>query len=302
MLLQFSKKLLTACYVEIVATNNQLNILEVFIINCNRFNDKIVLVVGAGAGMGEATALQFLKEGAKVIALDMYEDRLDRLVGLASDMSGNLETYVGDITDVKTVEGVVDFITKKYGTLDCLAHVAGIMDFMLPPDMLTEEMWDRVMDINVKSVWRMVKTSMPLLKNHKGDASSVAIVSSLGGYVGSSSGTAYITSKHAVEGLMKNLAFSYRENNVRVNCIAPGAIASEIIGTSKRMFPELGYENGLCTEGIELYLENGIGLVRPDDAYGESQDIADAITFLCSQQAKFINGSSLIVDGGWYSA
>lgn len=270
--------------------------------NCNRFNNKIVLVVGAGAGMGEATALQFLKEGAKVIALDMYEDRLARLEGKANGLKGSIETYLGDVTDVKTVDGVVEVITRKYGTLDCLAHVAGIMDFMIPPDMLTDEMWDRVMDINVKSVWRMVKTAMPLLKNHEGDASSVAIVSSLGGYVGSSSGTAYIASKHAVEGLMKNLAFSYRDNNVRINCVAPGAISTEITSTSTRMFPELGYDVGLCPEGMEIYLENGIGLVRPDEAYGEAQDIADAITFLCSQQAKFINGSSLIVDGGWYSA
>ena len=269
---------------------------------CNRFENKVVLVVGAGAGMGEATALQFATEGAKVIALDMYEDRLDRLKEKAKELNASLETYLGDITDVKKVDGVIDLIAKKYGTLDCLAYVAGIMDFMLPPDMVTDEIWDRIMDINVKSVWRMVKTAMPLLKNHEGETASVVIVSSLGGYVGSSSGTAYITSKHAVEGLMKNLAFSYRENKVRINSVAPGAIISEIMDTSKRMFPELGYDYGICPEGMGLYTGKGISLVRAEDAIGESQDIADAITFLCSRQAKFINGSSLIVDGGWYSA
>jgi NAD(P)-dependent dehydrogenase (short-subunit alcohol dehydrogenase family) len=272
------------------------------IMNCNRFEGNIVLIVGAGAGMGEATALQFLREGAKVIALDMYEDRLDRLKERAKDSGGSLETYLGDITDAKTVVGVVGLIEKKYGKLDCLAHVAGIMDLMLPPDMVTEEIWDRVMDINVKSVWRMIKTAMPLMKNHEGEAASVAIVSSLGGYVGSSSGTAYITSKHAVEGLMKNLAFSYKGNNVRINCVAPGAFGTEIVETSIRLFPEMKYEYGMSLEGMALYLQKGISILNPPENLGKPQDIADAITFLCSAQAKFINGSSLIVDGGWYTA
>ena len=273
--------------------------------SCERFKDKVVLVVGAGAGMGQATALQFLMDGAKVIAVDIYSDRLERLreevEDLESDveLNANLETYCGDITKSDTVNGVVEHIQKKYGTLDSLAHVAGVMDFMLPPDMVPDDLWDRVMDINTTSVFRMVRAAMPLLKDHVDEAASVVIVSSLGGRVGSSSGTAYITSKHAVEGLMKNLAFSYMKNNVRINCVAPGAIISEITYTSHRMFPELGYEDGMSPEGRDLYMESGIGAVRPEMALGEPQDIADAITFLCSEQAKFINGSSLVVDGGW---
>ena len=268
-----------------------------------RFEDKIVLVIGAGAGMGEATALSFMKEGAKVIGLDMFEDRLTSLVGQAKGLAGTLDTYCGDISDNETINGVVDFIAKKYGTLDILAHVAGIMDFMLPPDMLNDEIWDRVMEVNVKAQWRMAKAAMPLMKNHDGNGACVTIVSSLGGYVGSSSGTAYITSKHAVEGLMKSLAFSYRENKVRFNCVAPGAISTEISETTLRVFPqyEAEWETGMCSEGMEFYLTSGIGLVRPA-AMGEAQDIADAILFLSSDQAKFITGSSLIVDGGWYSA
>ncbi|QSX07672.1 SDR family oxidoreductase [Alkalibacter rhizosphaerae] len=269
----------------------------------NRFIDKIVLVIGAGAGMGKATAMSFLAEGAQVIGLDMFEDRLEALVDETKDLGGTLDTYVGDITDMKTIDGVVDFIQKKYGTLDILAHVAGIMDFMLPPDMLTDDIWDRVMDVNVKAQWRMAKAAMPLMKNHEGNGACVTIVSSLGGYVGSSSGSAYITSKHGVEGLMKNLSFSYRDNKVRFNCVAPGAIATEIMETTLRIFPEYEekWESGMCSEGMEFYLLNGIGLVRPVEL-GEAQDVADAILFLSSDQAKFINGASLVVDGGWYSA
>jgi len=271
--------------------------------SCKRFEDKVVLVIGAGAGIGEATALSFLKEGAKVIGLDMFEDRLESLEGQAKGLAGTLDTYCGDISDIKTIDGVVGFITEKYGTLDVLAHVAGIMDFMLPPDMLPDEIWDRVMDINVKAQWRMVKAAMPLMKNHEGNGACVTIVSSLGGYVGSSSGTAYIASKHAVEGLMKNLSFSYRENKVRFNCVAPGAISTEISNTTLRIFPQYKdqWESGMCSEGMEFYLLKGIGLVRPPEL-GEAQDIADAILFLSSDQARFINGSSLIVDGGWHSA
>lgn len=270
---------------------------------CARFKNKIVLVVGAGAGMGKATAKSFLEEGAKVIGLDMFEDRLKSLSDQTENLAGTLDTYLGDIADIQTINGVVNFITKKYGTLDILAHVAGIMDFMLPPDLLTEDIWDRVMDINVKAQWRMAKAAMPLMKNHDGNGACVTIVSSLGGYVGSSSGAAYITSKHAVEGLMKSLSFSYRENKVRFNCVAPGAISTEISDTSLRIFPqyEEEWESGMCPEGLEFYLLNGIGLVRPPEL-GEAQDIADAILFLSSDQARFINGSSLIVDGGWHSA
>jgi NAD(P)-dependent dehydrogenase (short-subunit alcohol dehydrogenase family) len=266
----------------------------------NRFENKVALVVGAGAGMGEATALQFLKEGAKVVALDIYEDRLQRLTQKAKEIGKSPDTYLGDISDPKVSEDVIAHISRKYGALDILAHVAGIMDLMLSPDALTEEVWDRVMNINVKSVWRMAKAAMPLMKNRE-PAASIVIVSSLGAYVGSSAATAYITSKHAVEGLMKNLAFSYRDNKVRINSVAPGAFKTEIMETSKRLFPNYGYPHGMAPEGIDLYMKHGINALNPQGNVGVPQDIADAITFLCSAQARFINGSSLIVDGGWYS-
>lgn len=270
--------------------------------NFNRFENKHVLVVGAGAGMGEATALQFAREGAQVIALDMFQDRLDRLAGKSVGLQGSIETYLGDICNPDTVNNVVERIKTEYGTLDILAYVAGILDFMCPPELVDDELWDRVMDVNVKSVWRLVKTAIPIMKNHEGDGASITIVSSLGGYVGSSSGTAYITSKHAVEGLMKNLAFTYKDEKVRVNCVAPGAFNTEISETANRIFPERKYEYGFCPEGIALYLQKGINVMNPHTNIGEPQFIADAICFMSSNEAKFITGSSLIVDGGWYSA
>ena len=269
----------------------------------NRFENKIALVVGAGAGMGAAAARQLAGEGAKVIALDIFEDRLERLTNETKGLnfSGGIETYLGDICDPKTVNGVVEHIKNKYATLDILAYAAGILDFLAPPEQVDDELWDRVMDVNVKSVWRVVKTAAPLMKNHE-DAASVTIVTSVGGRVGSSSGAAYIASKHAAEGLMRNLAFSYKNEKIRVNAVAPGSFATEIVDTAKRLFPERRYEHNFCPEGIELFYKKGIGILNPRSNVGDPKDIAEAICFLSSREAKFISGASLVVDGGWLSA
>jgi NAD(P)-dependent dehydrogenase (short-subunit alcohol dehydrogenase family) len=101
---------------------------------------------------------------------------------------------------------------------------------------------------------------------------------------------------------MKNLAFSYKDNNVRINCVAPGAILSEITESTMRMFPNYKFEYGMSPAGMALYVQKGIGILNPRENLGHSQDIAEAIAFLSSQQAKFINGASLLVDGGWYTA
>lgn len=264
-----------------------------------RFTDRTVLVIGAGSGLGEATALQFLKEGAKVVGVDIFEDRLERLKERAGKDTGRLTIYAGDINKLETVEGVTTLVKEKFGTLDHLAYVAGVMDGFMPPEALTDEVWDRCMETNVKSVWHVVRAAAPLMANHPEREASVVIVTSVGGIVSTSSGIAYTASKHAAEGLAKGLAYYYQKDKIRINSVAPGAFKTDIMKSTERFYPKEGLDRGAYPGGRDLYEKKGIATLQYPGSVGEPQYIADAITFLCSDQARFINCATLVVAGNW---
>ena len=263
-----------------------------------RFEGNVALVVGAGAGMGRATAVQLIKEGAHVIGFDLRDDDMDELKDEVKDEAGTFEAFVGDVNDPQKRKAAVEFIKKKYGRLDTLAYIAGVMDAMTPVHLMDDELWNFVMDVNVNSVFRMVRDTLPLLKDHEDRAANILIVGSIGGIYHSTAGAAYVTSKHAVRGLMKHLAYSYRENNIRVNGVNPGAIASSILETSMLKWPD---RDLFSSEGRELFGSKGANTLRADELLGEPEDIAAAICFLLSDDAKFVSGAEITVDGGWTS-
>ena len=262
-----------------------------------RFKDDIILVVGSATGMGAATVVQLIKEGAHVIAFDVREDALEELAAEVKDGPGTFEPYVGDVNDAGMRAGVIQLIRKKYDTLDALAYVAGALDCMTPVHDLDDELWDYVMDVNVNSVFRMVREALPLLVDHKGKASNIIVVGSVGGLFGSTAGPAYITSKHAVLGLVKNLAWTYKDRNIRVNAVNPGSIATAILENSMLKWPD---RDLVHPEGAQLYTVRG-AVSLGGDVLGDAEDIAQAICFLMSPEAKFICGAELKVDGGWTS-
>ena len=262
-----------------------------------RFKDNIALVVGSATGMGRETVIKLVKEGAHVIAFDLLSDELEELKEVLKDEPGTLEPFVGDINDAGKRREVVAYIKAKYNKLDTLAYIAGVLDLMTPPEELDDELWNYVMDVNVNSTFRMVREALPLLKDHEGRAANIVIVASVGGVFGSTAGTAYITSKHAVLGLMKNLAWTYRENNIRVNAVNPGAVATQIMGNAMLKWPD---RDPMHPAGIEKYVLKG-GNTLGEGILGDPEDIADAICFLISDEAKFISGTELTVDGGWTS-
>lgn len=265
-----------------------------------RFKNNIALVVGSATGMGNATVKQLLQEGASVIAFDMREDALEELTEEVTGEAycqGSLTTFVGDINDAKARNNVIELVRKKYGRLDTLAYIAGTLDNMTPVHDVDDALWDYVMDVNVNSVFRMVREALPLLVDHKDRAANIVVVGSVGGLLGATAGAAYITSKHAVLGLVKNLAWTYKSRNVRVNAVNPGAISTSILENSMLKWPE---RDLVHSEGSELYMTNG-AVSLGDGIIGEAEDIAQAICFLISDEARFICGADLTVDGGWTS-
>lgn len=262
-----------------------------------RFKGKVILVVGSASGMGRATVIKLVKEGAHVIAFDLLDDELELLKQELENEKGTIGPFVGDITDPNKRSAVVALIKEKYGKLDTLAYVAGALDLMTPVHLLDDELWDYVMDVNVNSAFKMIREALPLLMDHADQAANIVIVGSVGGFLGSTAGAAYITSKHAVLGLMKNLAYSLKDHNIRVNAVNPGGIATPILSNAAEKWPD---REPLHAEGMDMYLTKGANKLG-EGILGEPEDIADAICFLISDDAKFICGAELTVDGGWTS-
>ncbi|HEY5695707.1 MAG TPA: SDR family oxidoreductase, partial [Candidatus Saccharimonadales bacterium] len=226
--------------------------------------------------IGRATASRVAREGGKVIAVDISQERLHDLT--SSLPNTDITTITGDITNDADIKKIVE---AAGDTVDCLANVAGIMDNMTPLHEMTDEVWNRVMGVNVLGMMKLSRAVLPLmLKARKG---SIVNVGSEASIKASAAGTAYTTSKHAVVGLSKSMAFMYGPSGIRTNVIAPGAVLTNI---------EAKFESKLGGERVNTLLA-----VMPDAV--EADVLAAPITFLLSDDSVNINGALLPSDGGW---
>lgn len=241
-----------------------------------RFSGKTVIVTGAGSGIGRSTASRVAREGGRVIAVDISGERLDELRTSLPD--AEVVTVTGDITSNDSVAKIIE---AAGDTIDCLANVAGIMDNMTPLHEMSDEIWNRVMDVNVAGMMKLSRAVLPkMLKKHSGTIVNVGSEASL---KASAAGTAYTTSKHAVVGLSKSMAFMYGPSGIRTNVVAPGAVLTNI---------EARFESELGSERVNTTLAT-----MPDAA--EPEALAASITFLLSDDSTNINGAVLTSDGGW---
>ena len=271
-----------------------------------RFENKVALVVGSACGMGNATVKQLLREGARVVAFDNRADAMDDLADEIADecpdAPGTLDPFIGDVTDKEAREGVLAHVRETYGSIDELCYVAGTLDLMCPAHKCDDELWDYVMDVNVTSAFKLIRDALPMLLDHEGPAANVVIVGSVGGLFGSTAGTAYITSKHAVLGLAKSLAWSYHLRNLRVNVVNPGAIMTSILENAMERWPD---RDIMDLDGNELYIEKGavsLGMdAEGNNMMGDAEDIANAICFCLDDANKYLCGAEITVDGGWTS-
>ena len=245
-------------------------------VTAGRFTGKTLIITGAGSGIGRATASRVAREGGRVIAVDVSESGLREFAEEHSDF--DVTIVRGDITSEADVAKVV---SAAGDVIDGLANIAGIMDKMAGIQEVTDEVWDRVIAVNVTGMMRLTRAVLPaMLAAHKG---SIVNIASEAGLRGSAAGVAYTASKHAVAGITKSTAFIYGPQGVRVNAVAPGPVATGIEGT---------FSDPVAAERIMLAMA-----VLPPLA--EPEALAASITFLLSDDGVNLNGVILPSDGGW---
>jgi NAD(P)-dependent dehydrogenase (short-subunit alcohol dehydrogenase family) len=242
-----------------------------------RFAGKTVVVTGAASGIGRATASRVAREGGRVVAVDLFADKLEALVADLPDL--DVAVVAGDITAQEDVDRIV---AAADGRIDALANIAGINDDFSPLHETTDAMWDRVIAVNLTGAFKLSRAVLPLMQEAR--RGSIVNVASEAGLRGNASGNAYTVSKHGVVGLTKSAAFMYAGQGIRVNAVAPGGVATGI------PFPA-------------NVSEVGSARLRPFQAaipsIATAEELAASITFLLSDDAVNINGAILASDGGW---
>ena len=244
---------------------------------------RVAIVTGGGSGIGRATALLFAREGAKVAVVDLNESAGESLIDEISAIGGTAAFEHGDVTSGSECQGVVERISKKLGTIHVLFNNAGIIRRASVVD-LDEEDWDRVMAVNVKSIYLMSREVIPLMA--KAGGGSIINTASGWGLVGGPRAAVYCASKGAVVLLTKAMAIDHGPQKIRVNCICPGDTDTAMLRNEAR---QLG-------EREETFLADSAH--RPLGRIGKPQEIAQAALYLASDQSSFVTGTALVVDGG----
>jgi NAD(P)-dependent dehydrogenase (short-subunit alcohol dehydrogenase family) len=246
------------------------------------FTDRGVVVTGAGSGIGRATALAFAQRGAKVVAADLNAEGAAAVVKEIEAAGGTAVAVVGDLSEQKVVDEVVDTAVKTFGGVAVLVNNAGIMDSMSALADVTDAEWERLLRINLTAPFLLTRAVVPhMLEAGQG---SIVFTASEASLRGSAAGAAYTAAKHGVVGLTKSLAVMYRNKGIRANAIAPGGTVTNIQVNAD--------PSALGPQVLGSYLGN-VGRA----AGAETQ--ASAIVFLASDAASNINGTVLPVDNGW---
>ncbi len=242
-----------------------------------RFAGKTIVVTGAGSGIGRATAIRLAGEGGRVIATDVVAERLDALRADLPD--ADLETVVGDVSQAETIQQIVAAAGDR---IDSLANVAGIMDRFLPPSEVDDATWERVFSVNVTAPMRLTRAVLPLMI--AAGSGTIVNVASEAALRGSTAGAAYTSSKHAIAGFTKSIAFFHGPQGIRANAVAPGAVETNI-------------EAPMGSEYAASRIGPVVQAIAP--AAAQPDQLAAAITWLLSDDSSNVNGVVLPSDGGW---
>jgi NAD(P)-dependent dehydrogenase (short-subunit alcohol dehydrogenase family) len=247
--------------------------------------DKIALVTGARQGMGKSHALALARQGAKVVVTDINQDECQRVVDEIKAMGGEAVAFKMDVSNKTDIDAVFDEVVKQFGRLDILVNNAGIFAPKAALE-LTEEDWDKTIDINLKGEFFCAqRAAKEMAKNKWGRIVNIASIASGGVGVGFAGGAHYTASKGGIIGMTETLAIELAPLGINVNAIAPGAIDTP-------MMREPGQEIDKETQDM---INTGVPLKR----VGRAEEVSAVVVFLASEEASYITGSTVYVDGGW---
>ena len=248
-----------------------------------KFEGKSVVLTGASSGMGLEIAKMFASEGATVVAVARRKESLEQLAKETENMPGKIIPYVGDVSSEEVNVGMIECAVKECGKLDILVNNAGVMDEFKPIGEVTNELWEKIMKINLEGPMFAMRKAVEVMTAQE-NGGNIINIASIGGIRGGKAGAAYTASKHALVGLTKNTAYMYVNNKIRCNVVCPGGVETEVMN-SQTNISQMGI--GRVMAGVDQTIRQG-----------QSSEIAATVAFLADDAAAFINGAEIVIDGG----